>query len=99
MQLALAICGAICTGRILPWVGVPGPRANVGGASRFSPGADAGGVSLVEHAPVVSPVSGQMWGGVNPVLSANTASVNRIFADACVGWGELSPGADVGGMS
>jgi hypothetical protein len=31
MQLALAICGAICTGRILPWVGVPGSRANVGG--------------------------------------------------------------------
>ena len=98
MQLALAICGAICTGRFLPWVGVPGSRANVEGASRFSPGADVGGISLVEHAPVVSSVSVQMWGGVNPVLSANTACVSRICADACVGWGELSPGADVGGM-
>ena len=56
------------------------------------------GSVIVEHAPVVSPVSVQMWGGVNPVLSANTACVSRICADACVGWGELSPGADVGGM-
>ena len=79
MQLALAICGAICTGRFLPWVGVPGSRANVEGASRFSPGADVGGISLVEHAAVVSPVSVQMWGGVNPVLSANTACVSRIL--------------------
>ena len=52
-------------------------------ASRFSPGADVGWVSLVEHAPVVSPVSVQMWNGV-PVLNANTASVSRICADTCV---------------
>ncbi len=86
MQLALAICGAICTGRFLPWaVERPVPVQMWEGRADSVPD-NVGGVSpvIVEHAPGASHVSVRRWDGMHPVLLHCCCS-----ADAAVGGSEL----------